>query len=598
MNKIIENELRSRLRIAKENEPFIPEDLKPLLEYYEKQPLDAVVNFLVSNLTEAFSHWSNEEKVQAFGFEWYYDGREFPQVLGYGYANLKKKPVLENKVSTSGSVRNDFNGAVKFGTNVFVDNTGFDVARACYPLYECEQANLCDEDDDVWDYFHNIFTLRMFLGMHLALKHIVSTDVINKFSTSPFYIFANNHDWSPFILYAESTPLIEAEEFLVKDCSLEIQELKEWLEGIKQITVDRENREKALSSIRDFDPKKMQSFLIGLPEYQMDSGLIQLSEEEWIVNCRSKLSERSFLGEVSFESVYHLFNLLVTSSTEPNLYRLSDALVFIFIKDSAEAQKRVLDLYTQQPDKIDFIKDAAKNTLRWANDRPDIRNPNPIFALSKDKLAQEFMDGVTGEAYLEDLQASKEKQQRRKRLDKQLRHLEAEFEKAKEGDIDEYIEYSEALVKEDIDVKFVSNTLANYTTKLLLKCLQDGDFEKAEQVLDSYLDKLLPIIGVTEKDSDVASFGIVFAVMSKKQEIGRKVLDSILGADFSMGSLDNEVLLFNMSCYYAVNREKQSLLAAIKQALIKGKKPEQFTSDKDFEFYWKDQDFIALMNNQ
>ena len=68
--------------------------------------------------------------------------------------------------------------------------------------------------------------------------------------------------------------------------------------------------------------------------------------------------------------------------------------------------------------------------------------------------------------------------------------------------------------------------------------------------------------------------------------------------DFLTSPPENDILLFNLACFYANYGEKTNLLKATDLAIAQGKKPWQFMIDPDFEAYRCDEDFIRVLNNR
>ncbi|MCP4138205.1 MAG: leucine-rich repeat domain-containing protein [bacterium] len=142
--------------------------------------------------------------------------------------------------------------------------------------------------------------------------------------------------------------------------------------------------------------------------------------------------------------------------------------------------------------------------------------------------------------------------------------------------------------------KELSLTLANYTTKLLIAFLQGGDFTTAKRLVLNFV-SIFPSIDRTPKMTDLASNSLVLAILSQDPDIEKIVFTVLLPEDHSPENIDNEMLAFNLSCYYALKREKDNLLLCVKSALNLGKTPEQFLSDTDFEAYWEDKDFLHVL---
>jgi hypothetical protein len=61
--------------------------------------------------------------------------------------------------------------------------------------------------------------------------------------------------------------------------------------------------------------------------------------------------------------------------------------------------------------------------------------------------------------------------------------------------------------------------------------------------------------------------------------------------------INNTTLLFNLACYYALNRDKEKLILYINLARQHGKSAEYFLNDTDFNYYLNDQDFLYAINN-
>jgi hypothetical protein len=85
----------------------------------------------------------------------------------------------------------------------------------------------------------------------------------------------------------------------------------------------------------------------------------------------------------------------------------------------------------------------------------------------------------------------------------------------------------------------------------------------AEELLDSYIDVILPLIGKSETGEylNVASMGLILAVNNKNQKTSKKIFEKILGGkSFNIQTTKNLNLVYNLACYYAVNHQKTELL--------------------------------------
>jgi len=197
----------------------------------------------------------------------------------------------------------------------------------------------------------------------------------------------------------------------------------------------------------------------------------------------------------------------------------------------------------------------------------------------------------------ERLAIQKEKQQKNK-IKKEIKSsLQAMFTAAMndEDEIENFVTLSTEHATNTSDIKSLDYDFANYTTKLIIQYLQQGQFEEPIQIFNNYMDNLLPKVGFHDKSYDVASNALVLGILSKDEAICKKVFGELLGKDFIIQDNTNEMLLFNLSCYYAINKDKDSLIPAVKQAIKLGKPAQQFLSDNDFADFHEDEDFLAVL---
>lgn len=166
----------------------------------------------------------------------------------------------------------------------------------------------------------------------------------------------------------------------------------------------------------------------------------------------------------------------------------------------------------------------------------------------------------------------------------------------KKAPLSDFIIFTKAMKGEEKYTQDSADIFADYTTKLMISCMQNNNYNEAKEVLYHYTDNLLPHSFLVNKSNDIASMGIVLSLLSESREISNKVFDKILGKNFHVYGTDNNILLFNLACYYAFNKEKNKMLQAIRQAVYYGKHSESFTEDSDFSYYWEDKEFLSLMN--
>ncbi len=175
--------------------------------------------------------------------------------------------------------------------------------------------------------------------------------------------------------------------------------------------------------------------------------------------------------------------------------------------------------------------------------------------------------------------------------------IQAEYQKALQDPdkIHGFLYYTRQRLELTSDATEYAFEIANFTTKLLLNRLQANDYSLAEDIFNHYVDYFLPRIGLHPKASDVASLGLSLSILAQKENVATKVFDKIMGPDFDIIAIENNVLLFNLAGYYALHQDKPNLLLAAKQALVKGHRPEPFLTDPDFKDYLNDRDFLAVV---
>jgi len=162
-------------------------------------------------------------------------------------------------------------------------------------------------------------------------------------------------------------------------------------------------------------------------------------------------------------------------------------------------------------------------------------------------------------------------------------------------EVNNFIVKSRKIVKKSSKTNLLSYNLANYTTKLIIQYISLKELGLAYQISENYIDKLFPKLGHHEKTYDVISNSIVLGIYRNDKVFCEKVLEKLLGENFDILSLTNEILLFNLACYYAVYKNKKDMLIAIKQSIKYGKTAFQFSTDEDFKAYYNDEDFLKVL---
>ena len=73
------------------------------------------------------------------------------------------------------------------------------------------------------------------------------------------------------------------------------------------------------------------------------------------------------------------------------------------------------------------------------------------------------------------------------------------------------------------------------------------------------------------------------------------VMTTLVGEQFDPDTHTNATLLYNLACYHALQGDKPRMLRHVAAAMRLGKAGEQFRRDRDFERYWDDPEFEALV---
>ncbi len=144
--------------------------------------------------------------------------------------------------------------------------------------------------------------------------------------------------------------------------------------------------------------------------------------------------------------------------------------------------------------------------------------------------------------------------------------------------------------------------LASASVKLIVNRLHAKDtasIQSAETLFYHYVEQIYPHTGHHEKALDIASMGLVLGVTHNKPQVIDTVFAKLLGGDeMNMAELNNDVLLYNLACYYALQQQKDKMLEATALAVRLGKKAAQFLQDDDFAHYRQDKEFLTAIGAQ
>jgi len=145
---------------------------------------------------------------------------------------------------------------------------------------------------------------------------------------------------------------------------------------------------------------------------------------------------------------------------------------------------------------------------------------------------------------------------------------------------------------------------AVYVLTLLLNHYNvQGGFEQSKQIGLYYANNVRHLVPQLSDDSTaninhyvLISQSLVASVQLNDLPYQKKVL-AMLGENFDISILENPSLIYNLACYYALNKKKEEMLVAIRQSRKMGKPVTQFLADSDFSDYYRDSDFLKALNN-
>jgi hypothetical protein len=155
---------------------------------------------------------------------------------------------------------------------------------------------------------------------------------------------------------------------------------------------------------------------------------------------------------------------------------------------------------------------------------------------------------------------------------------------------------STRLFANNLEIKRLAPVIANHYTKLLVKALKDNKQDIASQLSRSFIESVYPKTGYSEKSTDVISLIIVTGVaISDWQLMDQVITDFINNPEYDKGN--NDILYYNLACYYAIKGDKNTMLSAIKSSIDLGRPASKFIEGKEFKPFVNDPDFIALVGS-
>lgn len=159
----------------------------------------------------------------------------------------------------------------------------------------------------------------------------------------------------------------------------------------------------------------------------------------------------------------------------------------------------------------------------------------------------------------------------------------------------DYLWLSTQVTKNNINLKQLATTLATHYTGLLITAIKSENSKLAETISKTYMDKIYPVTGYSEKSTDVISNIIVAGMLTKNESLSSQAITQFVNnMDYKL--TENKLLYFNIACYYALHGNKERMLEAITASIQYGQDKKAFLSDSDFSAFKNDPEFAATVN--
>lgn len=184
---------------------------QPAIDQFKQLDDESMISLMSEELLPNFTF--DEQQVQFQGFEWFYDGGYFPEITGY-YGCDCSITEFDNNLSVGSDTWNyryDFNSGIEPTEFLDSDAGYFDMRIVTQPLYDviCWRGrqyvgdiNKNGDYDDLRSVLESIYSLKLYEVLHKAMERLVNDKKIDDENLKkPFFVFANNHTHSPFLIY-------------------------------------------------------------------------------------------------------------------------------------------------------------------------------------------------------------------------------------------------------------------------------------------------------------------------------------------------------------------------------------------------------------
>jgi hypothetical protein len=147
--------------------------------------------------------------------------------------------------------------------------------------------------------------------------------------------------------------------------------------------------------------------------------------------------------------------------------------------------------------------------------------------------------------------------------------------------------------------------VTQYIAEQINKHNQVENFFGSLEILTFYIEHILPFINhktaehnILYNHSVIASQALVAAIHNEQEDMVTVVFRTLLGPNFDITIQENATLVYNLACYYALQKNKPKLLIASKRSRQLGKPADQFIKDSNFSSYIQDTQFLHIINSE
>ena len=161
--------------------------------------------------------------------------------------------------------------------------------------------------------------------------------------------------------------------------------------------------------------------------------------------------------------------------------------------------------------------------------------------------------------------------------------------------LSKFLSCTDKVLNTSKDATRYAYSMAYFSSKLMVNGLEINDYQFSLNVFNHYIEKIFPYTGSCDQKTNIVANALSLALGHNLSDVSDKVFNILLGKDFDIMSIENDMILFNLACYYSLRNEKEKMLKAIKQGIIYGKKADEYRQDKDFKDYLNDLDFLNAL---